>query len=128
MWLALLVVYLAFFFLNGALAYLHRSRLLRLEGREPPTYWRYLFSGAVPNFKDEAPKPLQVVVGIAAAIGGVFFVACCVALAHDAEFSRIPHPIFVAVFCFVLAGLGATLLYVGWRLIAPKKVSPKDAA
>lgn len=129
-WLGLVATYFLFFFGGSSLAYMLRARQNRLEGREPPPYLTYLFfPQGVPKFKDiEAPKFIQVIVGIVAALGGVFFVGCGAALAFSAEYSRMPHPIVAVIICFVLVGIGVALTYVGWRLIAPEKRPPNDAA
>ena len=117
-WLAVAFAFLLFVFLNGSLAYRARVRQFRLEGKEPPPYFRYLFfPQGFPGYKDEAPGSAHFLVGIAAALAGVFFVFCGVALAVDAEWSRISHPIAAAGFCVILAGMGAAFLYLAWRLV-----------
>jgi len=117
-WLAVAFAFLLFVFVNGSLAYTARVRQFRLEGKEPPPYFRYLFfPQGFPRYKDEAPRLTHFLVGIAAALTGLIFVFFGVALAFDAEWSRISHPIAAAGFCVILAGMGALFLYLGWRLV-----------
>ena len=119
MWVAGASAYLLFIFLNGSLAYRTRVRQLRREGKDRPPYFKFLFfPQGFPKYKEQAPRSTHFFVGIAAAITGLFFVFCGVALAFDAEWSRISHPIVGASVCAVLAGLGGSFLYLAWRLIA----------
>ena len=119
LWVALVSAYLLFVFLNGSLAYRFRASRLRAEGKEPPPYLQYLFlPTGVPKFTEEAPRSMHALVGIAAALTGAFFSFCGVALAFDAEWSRIPHPVIAVTICLVLAGIGAAFLYLAWRLFA----------
>jgi protein-S-isoprenylcysteine O-methyltransferase Ste14 len=132
-WSALIAVYLLFVFVNGSLAYRLRSRIDRLEEREPTPYLQYLFfPSGVPKpaqiIKEEAPKPLQMLVGIVVVLGGTFFAACGVGLAIDADFARAENPIFPILICLLVTGIGLALLYAGWRFIVSKGSSPDDAA
>ena len=88
------------------------------KGKEPPPYFQYLFfPQGFPRYKDEAPRSTHFLVGIAAALTGLILVFFGVALAFDADWSRIAHPIAAASFCVILAGMGALFLYLGWRLV-----------
>jgi hypothetical protein len=117
-WVAVAFAFVLFVFVNGSLAYIARVRQFRLEGKEPPAYFQYLFfPQGFPRYKDEAPRSTHFLVGIAAALTGLFFVFCGVALAFDAEWSRISYPIAAAGFCVILAGMGAAFLYLAWRLV-----------
>ena len=128
LWAAGISAYILFVFLNGSLAYWSLARRLRLEGKEAPPYLKYLFlPNGIPKFKEEAPRSAHVLVGVAAAITGVFFVYCGAALAIDGEWSRIPHPFVAAIMCLVLAGIGAAFLYLAWRMFASRRL-PNDAA
>jgi hypothetical protein len=128
-WLAVVCAFLLFAFVNGSLAYGARVRQLRLEGKEPPPYLRSLFfPQGFPKFTEQAPRADHFFVGIAAAVTGLFFVFCGVALAFDAEWSRISQPIMVASICAVLAGLGAGFLYLAWRLFAFSRRPPTHVA
>ena len=119
LWAAVVSAFLLFVFVNGSLAYRAHTRRLKLEGKKAPPYLQYIFfPSGVPKFKAEAPRSTHVLVGLAAALAGVFFVFCGVALAFDGKWSRIEHPFVVATICFVLAGIGAAFLYVAWRLFA----------
>ena len=111
--------FLAFIFVNGSLAYVARARQLRREGKEPPRYFHYLFlPQGVPKFREEAPRSTHVLVGVAAALTGVFFLFCGVALALDGDWSRVSQPLLVATICIVLAGIGVAFLYLAWRLLS----------
>jgi len=128
-WVAVICAYLLFVFLNGTLAYKARSHQLKLQGKDPPPYSRYLFvPSGFPRFKQEAPRFAHMVVGIAAAITGAFFVFCGVALALDAEWSRILNPILVAAICLVPTGIGGVLLYLAWRILISGKRSTNVVA
>ena len=118
-WVAVASAFLLFFFVNGSLAYRIRVRQLRLEGKVLPPYLQYLFfPRGSPKYKDEAPRFSHLLVGIAAALTGIFFTFCGVALAFEGQWSRIPNPILVAIFCAILVGMGAAFLYLAWRLFA----------
>ena len=128
LWAAVAAAYLLFLFLNGSLAYRSVSRRLTIEGKKPPPYLQYIFlPTGIPKFKEEAPRSTHVFVGVAALVTGAFFVFCGVALAFDAEWSRIAHPFVPAAICLFLAGIGAAFLYVAWRLFAFRRL-PSDAA
>jgi hypothetical protein len=125
-WVGVVSAYLLFLLLNGSLAYRVRARRLKLEGKEIPPYLQYLFlPNGIPRFQKEAPGTTHLLVGVAAALTGAFFVFCGIALAIDAEWSRIPHPFIVVTICLVVAGTGAALLYLAWRLYAFKTL-PDD--
>jgi hypothetical protein len=118
-WISVASAFLLFVFVNGSLAYRARIRQVRLEGKEPPRYLQYLFfPQGLPKFKQEASRSTHLLVGIAAALTGVFFVFCGLALAFDAQWSRISQPLLIAAICIVLAGIGAAFLYLSWRALS----------
>jgi hypothetical protein len=127
-WLGVGAAFLLFVFVNGSLAYRASARQLRLEGKEPPPYVRYLFfPQGSSKWKEEAPRFEHLLVGIAAALTGMFFVFCGVALAFDAAWSRISQPLLVAGVCIVVASIGVAFLYLAWRLLALKTPeNPQD--
>ena len=128
-WVAVAFAFLLFVFVNGSLANRARVRQLRLEGKEPPRYLQYLFfPRGSPNFKQEAPRSTHLLVGVATALTGAFFVFCGVALAFDAEWSRISQSHLVAAICILLASIGAAFLYLSWRLLSFGKKSPANVA
>lgn len=117
-WVGAAFALLLFVFVNGSLAYRARARQLRREGKTPPPYFQYLFlPQGFPRFKEEASRSGHFFVGIAAALTGLFLVFCGIALAFDADWSRISQPILAASLCVVLAGVGASFLYLAWRLV-----------
>ncbi len=117
-WTAVASAFLLFVFVNGSLAYRARVRQLSLEGKAPPRYFQYVFfPQGLPKLKQEAPRSTHLLVGIAAALTGVFFVFCGVALAFDAEWSRISQPLLAVAICIVLASIGTAFLYLSWRLL-----------
>lgn len=118
-WVGVASAFLLFLFVNGSLAYRARARKLTLEGKKAPPYLQYLFfPRGLPKYKEEAPRSTHLLVGIAAALTGVFFLFCGVALAFDAEWSRIPNPILASSICLILVCVGALFLYLAWRLVA----------
>jgi hypothetical protein len=118
-WVAVASALMLFIFVNGSLAYRARVRQLKMEGGKPPPYLQYLFfPQGVPKHKEDAPRSTHLLVGGAAAVTGVFFVFCGVALAFDAEWSRISQPLLAVAICLVLAGIGIAFLYLAWRLLA----------
>ncbi len=128
LWVGLVFACLLFLFLNGSIAYRHRARRLKLEGKEPPPFLQYIFlPNGRPKFKAEAPRSTHLLVGVMASLLGVFLVFCGVALAFDAKWSRIPDPLIAATLCLIPAGIGAALLYLAWRLFSFRRL-PKDAA
>jgi hypothetical protein len=117
-WIAVASACLLFIILNGSLAYGARVRKLRLEGKEAPSYLQFLlFPQGVSKLKEPAPRSTHLLVGVAAALIGMFLILCGIALAFDVEWSRISNPILVAGICVVLVGLGASFLYLAWRLV-----------
>jgi hypothetical protein len=128
-WVAVVSAFLLFVFVNGSLAYTARARRLRLEGKEPPPYFKFLFfPQGFPKFKEQAPKFDHFLVGIAAAITGLFFLFCGAGLAFGADWSRISQPMLVASICLVLAGIGAVFLYFAWRAFAFTRTRPTNVA
>lgn len=129
-WVAVVSTFLLFVFVNGLLAYRARARQLRLEGQEPPRYLQYLFfPQGRPKFKEEAPRSTHLLVGVPATLTGIFFMFCGVALAFDAQWSRISQPFLAAAICIVLTSLGAVFLYLAWRLLSfGKKVRETNVA
>ena len=128
-WVAVISAFLLFVFVNGSLAYRARARQLRLEGKEPPPYFKFLlFPQGLPKFKEQAPKFDHFLVGIAAAITGLFFLFCGVGLAFGADWSRVSQPMLVASICLVLAGIGTLFLYLAWRAFAFTRTPPTNVA
>jgi hypothetical protein len=128
-WVAVVSVCLLFIFVNGSLAYRARVRQLRLEGKEPPPYLGFLFfPQGLPKFKEQAPRAEHFFVGIAAAVAGLFFVFCGVALAFSAQWSRISQPIMAVGICAVLAGIGGLFLYFAWRCLRFRGSPPTNVA
>jgi hypothetical protein len=126
---AVACAFLLFFFVNGSLAYRARSRQLTREGKEPPRYLQYLLlPQGLPKFNQEAPRSTHLIVGIAAALIGLFFVFCAFALAFDAEWSRISQRVLAAVICIILASMGVAFLYLAWRLLSFGSRSPVNIA
>jgi protein-S-isoprenylcysteine O-methyltransferase Ste14 len=103
-----------------------------MEGQDPPPYFQYLFfPRGVPKLKElreEAPRSTHLLVSIAAALTGVFFLFCGVALAFDADWSRISQPLLAAAICTVLGGVGAAFIYLAWRLLSFGRRLPTNVA
>ncbi len=118
-WLAVVSAFLVFALVNGSLAYRARAKQLRLEGREVPGYFTFLFfPGGVPKAKEQASKFDHVLVGTAAAITGLFLLFCGAGLALGADWSRMAQPMLAAGLCFALGAIGALFLYIAWRAFA----------
>ena len=118
-WPVVVVLLLAFFVVNNALAYTAVSRRCRANGAQPPSYLNFLFRGLRSiKLNEAAPSATHVLVSaIAAALGG-FLIFCGVALAVNATWSRITHPLVVASICLAPAVIGALCLWVAWRVFA----------
>ncbi len=117
-WVAAGSALLFFFFVNASLAYWARVRPLRLEGKDTPSFLQFLFfPRGLPKYKEPAPRSTHFLVGIAALLTGGFLTFCGVALAFDAEWSRIEHPILAASICMALVCVGVLFLYLAWRLL-----------
>ena len=117
-WVGVASAFVLFLFVNGSLAHRARVRQFRLEGKEPPSYLQVLFPQGFPKFKEEAPRFDHFLVGIAAALTGLFFVFLGVGLAFGGDWSRVPQPILLGSVCVILAAIGALFLYFAWRLVA----------
>jgi MFS family permease len=108
-------VLVAFFFINGSLAYVFRSRQLRREGKQPPTYAKYLFQ----TEKFQAgqlsepmrfPAPIRVALGLIVTLGGAFFIVGGGLFVF--HFDRLS--VLVIGLCFV--ALGIAFAYLGYRV------------
>jgi len=125
-WLAALLAYLLFFFVNGSLAYRYRARKLRQQGEEPPPFLVYLFFPKRVNFKDRVPlpRPFRILLGIFVFVGGGFLVLTGILLLFTLNPSQVPHPVGAVIALCVLAGIGVGIVYVGVRLIVMKNDEP----
>ena len=110
---------LLFACVNGSLSYLANSQRSRSHGEKPPPYLQHVFlPGGVPSLDQAAPRFTHLLVGVPAALTGSFLVFCGIALAFNAEWSRISQPILAATLCLSLAAGGLVLLWLAWKLIA----------
>jgi hypothetical protein len=117
-WVGVGSAFVLFLIVNGSLAHGARVRQFRSEGKVPPSYFKFLFPQGFPRFKEEAPRFDHFLVGVAAALTGLFLVFCGVGLALAGDWSRVSQPILMASVCAILAALGALFLYLAWRLFA----------
>ena len=117
LWLSLVLAYLLFVILNGSIAYRYRAHKLRLEGKQPPSYFTYLFFPSRFQSTVRVPRLIRVVLGIIVSLGGVLFLLMDVVLSLHLELSKVPHPIGTIILLLILALLGAGFLYVGVRLL-----------
>lgn len=128
-WAATGFAFFLFFFVNGSLSYWGLVRRLKIEGREPPGYFRYLFfPKGLPKAKGPAPRSTHLLVGVAATATGAFFSFCGIALAFNIPWLLTDHPLFGASVCIVLAGIGGVFLYAAWRLFSFAKESSANVA
>jgi len=128
-WAGIVGAWLLFMLVNGTLAYKARALRLRSEGKQAPSYFRYVFfpTGA-PKFKDEAPTSTHYLVGVIALVAGAFLVFCGVGLAVSAQWSRMPHPIAAMGLCLIPSSIGVALLYFAWRCFAVRSSSSRNVA
>lgn len=128
-WVGVVSAFLLFAVVNGSLAHRARVQQRTLEDKEPPSYFRYLlFPRGSPKFKEAAPRFDHFLVGTAAALTGLFLLFCGIALAFDAEWSRISQPILAGSICVIIAGIGALLLYFAWRCFGFIRKRPTNGA
>ena|SRR5690348_8196833 len=121
-WPVAVVLLFAFFLVNNALAYASVSRRCRADGAQPPSYLSFLFRGVrSTKLNEAAPPATHVLVSAIAAVFGGFLIFCGVALAVDATWSRITHPLVVASICVAPVVIGALCLWVAWRVFARRR-------
>jgi len=122
LWPVVLGLQLLFFLVNGALAYTAVLRNCKVDQRQPPSYVSFLFHGwRAPKLNEVAPPYLHVFVGTMTAVFGSFLVFCGVALANGADWSNIPDRLVVAAICLVPVLIGATCLWVAWRVFVSRR-------
>jgi len=125
-WLTVIAIVMVLFVGNAALAYRYRSRKLRSEGNEPPSFLVYLFFPKASSFKEPVPfpRPLRALVGAVVFIGGAFFVLTGGLILFNLDFSKITHPAGAVIGLLALALVGVGIAYVGIRLIVMKNDEP----
>ena len=107
---------------SGTLAYRYRSRQMRATGQEPPSYLVYLFMPFATVFatpvttRVSIPKPIRILLGLVVLPGGFFFLLIAYLL-FTSDHAMQSHPIAAVVATALVAALGATFAYVGFRLI-----------
>ena len=109
-WATAALVFVAFFFINGSLAYVLRSRQLKREGQTPPAYFNYLFQTQKIKDPIQVPALVRVAMGSIVAFGAALFVFAGVVLILGAKSSG--H-LFAAC---VLLSLGLAFAYVAYRV------------
>lgn len=119
-WIAVIVVVVVLFFLNGSLAYLYRSRQMRSQGKVPPSYLRYMFFPVSFYSRVPMPRPLRWALGLIVLGGGVLIILLGAVLAVIVDLSQIPHPVGAVVAFSVFILLGAAIGYVGLRMLRMK--------
>jgi hypothetical protein len=110
-WLSVGAVFITFFFVNGSLAYVLRSRQLRREGKTPPRYLAYLFQTHKIGQPTIVPAPIRITLGSIVILGGALFVFG--GGVFVVGFDRLA--VFLVGCLFLL--LGAAFVYVGYRVI-----------
>ena len=120
LWLAAVLAFAIFFFVNGSLAYVSRARQLRGQGEQPPRFLVYLFYPRPFSSAVAMPRALRVLLGVVILAGGGLFVITGGLILTNLDFSRIPRPIGAVAMLLVLAILGLAFAYVGYRLIIIK--------
>lgn len=119
-WIVVIGAVVVLFFLNGTLSYIYRARQMRSEGKEPPSYLRYMFFPV--SFYGRVPMPRSVrwPLGLIVFVGGLLFVLLGVALMLLVDPSKLAHPLLLLVPILIFAPLGAGIGYVGWRMLRMK--------
>lgn len=105
-----------FFFINGAIAYLLRSRQLRREGKQPPTYIEYLFQTG----KREAVQPLQLPALIRIALGLLVIFGAVLFIFGGGVFILNFDRFAVLIVGLSFLILGVAFAYIGYRVILAK--------
>ena len=118
-WPVVMGLLLAFFLVNSALAYTAVQRRCRADGTQSPSYLSFLFRGLrFTKLNEAAPAAAHVLVSAIAAVFGGFLIFCGVALAADATWSRLTHPLVVASICLAPVVIGILCLWVAWRVFS----------
>lgn len=110
-WATAVSVFVVFFFVNGSLAYVYRSRHLKREGQTPPGYVNYLFQTQKISDPVQVPAPVRVALGLIVAFGAALFVLAGGVLILGAKNSG-----QLLAGCILLA-LGSAFAYVAYRVI-----------
>lgn len=119
-WLSGLLASLSFIFINGSLAYAHRARKLKMEGKPPPPYLMYLFFPEGISSTVQVPRLIRVILGLPVFLGGSALVLLDgLFLAHK-NFSAILHSFGAIALHGVLMLFGAIFMYIGIRLFLVK--------
>ena len=118
---ALVIAWLLFWFVNGTLAYIFRSRQLRREGKQPPNYLLYLVRPKPLSSAVSIPRPVRMMLGLIILAGGA--VCLVIGISHlpniivgvpPAGAAMAPSEIGAVAFSIVV---GLACLYVGSRLV-----------
>lgn len=114
-WLMAALAFVVFFWTNGSLAYFHRSRQLKRQGQQPPSYVQYLFQLDKAGQSYEIGRPVQlpalirIALGLIVIFGGILFVF------GGAVFLRGSIREWIVAGFFI--PLGAAFIYVGYRVL-----------
>ena len=110
-WATVVAVFVVFFFVNGSLAYVGRTRQLKREGQTPPAYASYLFQTQKLGQPITIPAPVRVALGLVVVFGAALFVLSGGIFILAAEHSGqvVGGSLFLT--------LGGAFAYVGHRVI-----------
>lgn len=119
------LAWVLFFFGNGSVAYILRSRQLRRQGEQPPSFFKYLFFPSRSSFtrKMAVPRPVRIGLGMLFICGGLFLLMGAV-IAVSVNFSGTAHSARGVIAMVVLSVVGLGIGYVGFRLIVVKNDEP----
>jgi hypothetical protein len=122
LWLGIGVAWALFFLVNGTLAYIHRSRQLRLQGEQPPSFPVFLLSPGARGFRSPVavPKAVRLILGAVVLLGGAAFAVTGGLFLFVVDFSTVPHPIGARIMLAVFCALGLAFGYIGFRLLVMK--------
>lgn len=106
-WLMAGAVFVAFYFINGFLAYFIRARQFRGQGKPPPQFIKFLFPTEKFVEPVQFPAAIHVALGLTVILGGALLV-----YGGGVFVFGFKRPIG-----WLLISLGAAFVYVGYRVI-----------
>ena len=120
LWLMIGIAYIVVLVVNGSLAYYALSLKLNRQGKNPPSYFGFLFQ----PFRDsELTRPMQVPALVRITLGALVLLMAALLLAGGSAMvlfhERNVH-IFVGTFLFVF---GIVSIWLGYRIL--KKEGPR---
>ena len=110
-WVSAVVTFVVFFFVNGTLAYIFKTRQLKREGKIPPAYASFMFQTQNINQPMQVPSLVRVALGLVVIVGAGLFMFAGGVLVVAAKQSG------YLVGGGILLLLGTAFAYVGYRVV-----------